>query len=356
MPEESYFNSDDYQREVATEYEKRIASFSAAEVASVLDYLGFSDIDPESVRLATGGNIHATYMTPEFVIKLNQDQSAPSFFANKIISDRLHDKVPVVNVLAYDNFEKTRFEALVMERARGTVLQHDIFEMQDADQQELFQQVLRVVQQLSQISYPDFGPVNEPDKSYPSYGAYLSFGFQKQIAQIREAKLAEETAIQQFEQYFLDRAGLFDDDKSVFVHTDLHMGNLMHDGSELTAVIDFDHSRRAPVMLELATLLSFLGDPQQFVEGRPEFARYKGQKFLHLVPVLRQELPELFDDPNLLKKLNLISLTASVNFLADNWSEKANAELVRSTLASGLPDSVEEHEQTLYGRTLRMVR
>jgi len=92
MSEESYFDSDEYQREIAAGYGERIASFSAAEVAQTLDVLGFSGVDPESIKLATGGNIHATYFTPELVIKLNQNQNEPSFFANKFIDQTFYGR------------------------------------------------------------------------------------------------------------------------------------------------------------------------------------------------------------------------------------------------------------------------
>lgn len=356
MADQSYFNSDEYQREIATGYATRIAAFPADEVARVLATLGFSNINPDSIVVATGGNIHATYLTPELVIKLNQDRAGSNYFANKYISDRLGDTAPIVQVLAYDNFEKTNFEALVMERTPGKVLQHDIFEMGETDLREVFRQVLEVVRQLSKITFDEFGeffPANESELSFPTYGALLREGFLGHIATIRQKQLVAEPDIRRVEQFVVDRLSLFDNDRPVFVHTDLHMGNIMHDRSKLTAIIDFDHARKAPAMIELATLLSFLGDPQQFVEGRPEWIQYKGKSFLHLLPMLKGAVPELFEDPDLLKKLNLIYLTASIHLISENWSAKGNEVLMRDALENGLTDSATGLEQTFYGRTLK---
>lgn len=353
--EESYFDSDEYQREIAAGYGERIASFPVTEVSGVLGALGFLDVDPRSINLATGGNIHATYLTPELVIKLNQDRAGSNYFANKFISDRLGDTAPIVQVLAYDNFEKTNFEALVMARTPGKVLQHDIFTMSETNLREVFSQVLEVVGQLSKITFDKFGeffPANESELSFPTYGALLREGFLGHIATIRQKQLAAEPDIKRVEQFVLDRLSLFDKDRPVFVHTDLHMGNIMHDGNKLTAIIDFDHSQKAPAMVELATLLSFLGDPQQFVEGRPEWVQYKGKNFLHLLPILKGTVPELFQDPDLLKKLNLIYLTASTHLISENWSIKGNEVLMRDALENGLTDSDLGLSRTFYGRTL----
>ena len=257
-----------------------------------------------------------------------------------------------MHALAYDKFEQSNFEALVMERAPGKVLQHDIFEMTEADLQVLFKQILSVVRQLSQIPFSDFGPISQLDRSFPTFEQQFVDDFRGNLATIRRDQLANETDIARIESYVLDRVNVFQGERPVFVHTDLHMGNIMHDGTTLTSIIDFDHSHKAPAMMELTTLLSFIGAPQQFVEGRPEFAQYKGKQFLHLIPILKGELPALFADPNLIQKLNLLYLKADMSLISENWSAKGNATIMRDVLTNGLAETDDALSRTFYGRTL----
>lgn len=352
MNTEKYTDSDKYQQEIAAQYEQRVSEFPKEEVAGALRALGFADIEPSSLQEATAGNMHATYVTPDVVVKINQQKGYPDYLSNKIVSDRLADQAPVVKVLAYDFFEKTDYEVLVMERAEGTMLLDDIFYLEEATQKTLFRQVLDVVRKLNEIKFDDFGEINAPEKSYPTHAEFLAHNFRESVATIRRDQLADESDIQKIEQYFLDKVNILDDEKPVFVHTDLHMGNMLHDGDRLTAVLDFDYSLKAPQFTTLTSLLGFIGKPSQYVEGTKDFARFRGKNFHHLLPVLREELPELFTDPDLLQKLNLAYLEASVMWVADNWSADWNKEMIRDLLKNELPQSEEDLQGTHYGKVL----
>jgi len=352
MTEEKYTDSDKYQQEIAAQYKERVAKFSTKEAAEVLDALGFAGIDPDSLQEASAGNVHATYVGQDLVVKLNKDRDEVNYLPDKLASDRLGAEAPVVKVLAYDNFERTDFEALVMERAPGTMLLDDIFEMDSESQKQLFRQVLDVVKKLETIEFNDFGQINQPNENYSTFSEFLSTSFARNIETIRRDKLAIDEDIEQIEQYFMDRVNLFADEKSVFVHTDLHMGNILHDREKLTAVLDFDGALKAPAITALTSLLGFIGNPSQYVEGTKDFPKYKGKNFLNLLPVLRAELPELLKEPNLFQKLNLLYVESAVSWISQNWSSDWNKEMVRDLIKNELSETDLDLDRTFYGRTL----
>ncbi len=351
--EEKYTDSDKYQQEIAAQYKERVAKFSPKDAADVLAILGFPNVDADSLREATAGNVHATYVGTKLVIKLNQDRDEANFLPDKIVSDRLSKETPVVTVLAYDRFEQTHFEALVMERAPGVMLLDDIFEMDQPSQEVLFRQVLDVVKKLQTIEFEDFGQINEPEKTYATFTDFLRTSFERSIATIRKDALADEHDIQKIERYFLERVNMFNGAESVFVHTDLHMGNILHEGTKLTAVLDFDGALKAPAVAALTSILGFIGNPSQYVEGTKDFPKYKGKNFTHLLPTLKEELPDLLKDPLLVQKLNLLYLESGVNWVAQNWSTDWNKEMIRDLITNELPDTDEALERTFYGRTLK---
>ncbi|MFH1145994.1 MAG: hypothetical protein V1707_03475, partial [bacterium] len=146
---QKYVESDEYQNEIAQQYRERISKFSREQVLTVLEMLNIPNLPAiDEIDEAGAGNVNATYITKDLVVKLNQKKGHPDYLANKIVSDRFGTQLPVVNVLAYDDFEKTPFEVLVMERSKGAMFLDDIVEMSEQDREIIFQQVLDVINHL----------------------------------------------------------------------------------------------------------------------------------------------------------------------------------------------------------------
>ena len=114
-----YTESDKYQEEIQQQYKQRVVKFSPEEVIEVLRILDIPNLPTiDEIIEAKAGNVNATYITPNLVIKLNKNRQETDYLPNKIISDRFGNTEPVIKVLKYDNFEKTDFEVLVMEKSK----------------------------------------------------------------------------------------------------------------------------------------------------------------------------------------------------------------------------------------------
>ncbi len=347
---DTYTDSDEYQKEIAKEYEKRVLKYSTAEVSLILQKLGIT-VPASAITEAVVGNVNATYLAPEIVVKIHTNKSEPEYLANKVVSDALSSQYPVVRVRAYDFYEKTDYEVLVMERARGTLLLDDIFDLSATDLAHVFRQVLAVVRQMQTILFQDFGNVNSA-QSYPTYTAYLTDAFTENMKQVREQQLCDEGELRSVEEYFFKHVSVFDSETSVFVHDDLHTGNILHDGDRLTAVIDFDHPLRAPPLRVLCTLLGFIDNPSQFVEGTKDFPLYKGKNFYSLLPILKDELRDIVADPLLLRKLNILFIHNGIDLIAANWSKGLNEHIMRMIMDAELVQSDEGLVKTYYGLVL----
>jgi hypothetical protein len=171
----------------------------------------------------------------------------------------LSDTFPVVKVIAYDFFDKTTFEVLVMKKTKGIMLMDDIIEINEKSREIIFEQVLDVVCKLFEIKFEDFGWINSESKnSFSSYTAFLTNEFDDHVSKIKAEKLCSLENISKIEEYFRKHVTVFDKSEAVFIHTDTHMGNILHEGNKLTAIIDFDHSLKAPKVRSLLSLLGFI--------------------------------------------------------------------------------------------------
>lgn len=116
--------------------------------------------------------------------------------------------------------------------------------------------------------------------------------------------------------------------------------------------LDFDGSTKAPSVSSITTLIGFIHNPSQFVEWAKDFSKYKGKNFIHLLPMLINELPDIFSDQDLLRKLNILYIAENIMWIAGNWSADWNKETMNNILEQDLPNSNLQLKQTFFGRIL----
>lgn len=352
MDKQEYSKSEEYQNEIAEQYEKRVVKIDVDKVAEALEKLGINAPDITTIKEAVVGNMNATYLTDNLAIKINTKNDKARYFANKVASDELGNNWPIIKVIAYDFFDKTNYEVLVMERSRGQVLLEDIFDLNRESLEEIFQQALDTIKRLFQIEFDNFGSINESNESYPKYSDYLLSKFKQNASIIKEQKLANGSDMEKIEKYFLEYVGLFDKERSVYALTDVQMANMLHDGKKLTALIDFDYSLKAPKIRTVAAIIGFIGEPEQFVEGTKYYPRFKGKNFCYLLPILRKKFTEVFTDKDFLRKLNIIGIGEMVMWVAQNWSAEWNKQMIAGVLDRELAESEADLQRSYYGKIL----
>jgi len=348
-----YTESEEYQEEINKQYKQRVSKFTPNYVLEVLNLLKIQNLpNIDEIIEAESGNMNATYITPKLVIKLNKQNKYKNYLANKIVSDLLSRKYPVVKVIAYDFFEKTSFEVLVMEKAEWILLMDDIVEMTNKEREIIFEQLVDIICELFKISFKDFGPINsEKKESFDSYSSFLVKEFNEDVLKIKKEQLCPIEDITKIEKYFRKYVSIFDEGESVFIHTDIHMGNILHSGEKLTALLDFDYSLKAPKVQVLITLLWFIYYPQQFVEGTDDFSRFKWKNFLHLLKILKRRFPDIFNDPLLLRKLNILGIKEWIMWVSQNWSSDWNVEMIKNILENEITEN--NLEKSYYGKILQ---
>jgi hypothetical protein len=335
-------------KEIADQYKERIAVFTNEEVVDIAKNLGF-EISPDEIVEAEAGNVHATYITNDFVIKITKEKDK-GYLPNKVVSDTFPDD-PVVHVLTHDVFEKTPYEVLVMKKSPGVTLQEDILELPKKEIEKLFSQVLDVVNKCFEIKSGSFGFVTNPKQRFNSYKELQQSRFNGYIQKIREQKLAGEDDIKHIEAYFNQQVDILDGDEAVFLHRDLHMGNMLHVGDKLTAIIDWDSAIYGPRYATLQSILGFINQPSQFVEGTPRYKDFKDVDFKYLMPLLREKLPEVFADEKLLQKLNLVGIVEGLMWVSQNWSEDWNKEMISNLVNKETPEDLSNLKDSYYGQS-----
>lgn len=344
----SYTESDEYQQEISAQYKQRTASFERAEVVKVMSQIGL-DIKEEDVSLAETGNMNATFLTDEYVVKINKE-NGQHYLANTIVSEQLSG-LPVVNVLKYDNRDKTEYEVLVMKRTEGTLWQRTIVDQGQKTVEAIFRQIVEVVDKASALQSKCFGDIANADRF--SYADVLGGELNEYVRIIKEKKLANTEDIDRCEAYVKRHLPILQHETAVLVHGDLHMGNVLHLGDTLTAVIDWDGASYQPKFVALVSLLGLIDKPSQYVEGTPDYPSFKDVRFPYLLPILRSGLPDVFANANLVHKLNLVGVVSGLSWVSGDWSKEWNKEMMKNLVEKETPDDVAGLQDSYFGKLLR---
>lgn len=336
-----YEETPEYQAEIAEQYKERNLELTPSEVQDILSRLGF-EVSVEEITVAEAGNMNATFLAGRYVVKIAKNPEESKYVANVVVSEALPGS-KVARVLKHDTYEKTDYEVLVMERVAGKMWQTQMPEMSEEQNKQLFGKVLDVVNEMRTIRFTEkFGEVSEivadEDKNGSnSFSEHLEVRLDSYLAKLREVEYVDQEALDRITTYIRSNLNLFDADSASFVHTDLHMGNVMQDSGELTAVIDFDSVQSRPAYTALISLIGLIDNPAQFVEGTTNFEAYKGKKFEYLYPVLKEKLGDILQDSNLGLKLNVLGMIEGLTWASGNWSKEWTKQLIKNLDEKEIP-------------------
>ncbi len=347
-------NEDKYNQEIAKQYKKRNLKLSAGEVLEIIKPLGF-DIEENDIVEAPTGNMNATFLTSDIVIKIRNDKTEQKFLANKIVSEKFYPKLPVVNVLSYDYFEKTSYEALIMQLAIGELLLEGFLKMSIEEQKSIFGQMLQIQKEMFALTFPSFGEIKQRE-TFETFAQYIKNQFNNYVKIIKEKSLCEDVEIEKIVDYFLSRLKVFENDReAILVHTDLHIGNVIYQNDKITCLIDFDSAVKGPRWFSLVTILASINNPSQFVEGTKYFKDFENKKFPFLYEALKAKMGDVLADKNLVQKLNLAGIVEGLKWVSEDWSVEWNKMQIKNLLKNELAETSEALEKSYYGKIFKEI-
>ena len=348
-----YSQTKEYREQISNEYKERKEVFTAEEVSKALKRLHV-DIEPEELSQAISGNISATFFASDIVVKVSRIQDGIArFYANKQVSEL--DPSPLIpRVFAYDFFDVTDFEIIVLEKKSGSVLIDDFISLKRDVQKKLYTEMAQFASLLAGYHNNSFGHLAHSETTYGTFGRMITTDFCNHIEAIEALRLVPEEQLEAIERYFFKYVHVFENEAPSFIHIDFHPGNVLYEGEHITSVFDFDTSVYGPQCLLLNPLIGFALQPNQLVEGSHLYESYKDANFQFLLPILRKELPRLFDDPTLLRKLNLLGIEVGLKWVAQDWSDEWAKEVIAGILSHEIPRDDAELEESYYGKALTL--
>lgn len=149
----------------------------------------------------------------------------------------------------------------------------------------------------------------------------------KAIGALRRSPSADHELLDLIERAVSERAALFDSfDTTHLVHGDLTFENILWDGRQITALLDFEWCRGGPPELDIDSIARYCRYPFAHVPGDVAHQQ-RPDDYADVVSWLTADLPELFDDPHLDDRLVVIDIAFELHELLSHPDLGSRAEL-----------------------------
>lgn len=255
-------------------------------------------IDSSGLTLADGF-ANTVLLTPSHVIRLNEGRFPHAFAHEARVLAHLPESLPLPRVVAQGH-RQPGGEYLILERLPGQNLELVWVALSAKDHREIGGQLgshLRTLHELTPASWmenpwvEDVLAVGRWRDGYHMPPTTIPHA----VASAREARPDLDELLNRVAGFVEDRSSVFARSVNGFVHTDVHLRNILTSGSSITGLIDFEGSRIGAIDRELDQLVRFMLNSE--VPMETDYAPF--------IAGIRDTYPALLGHPDLIARLEI---------------------------------------------------
>lgn len=259
---------------------------------------------------ASGGQRNETWICAPYVVRLTHDPAAQLLAHEAHLLQHLSERIPVPAIIVHGS--DANGEWMIQEQVVGTPLAHVWGSLDEQRRHAAVSQLAEITQTLHQTAWETL-----PLQSLPTdwLTATLPTAIQQLAEQSKALENVDEALMNDVISHvqMLAHANLATGTWGL-IHGDLHFDNVLWDGKEIVALLDFEKACYAPLALELDLFLRYCAFPALFVTE--EFEHLTASRDYRQVPFwLREAYPQLFHTPMLREQLELYSLYYDLRLL-----------------------------------------
>lgn len=260
-------------------------------------------IDAPAYRTDSARN--EVWLVGPLVVRISGTPSSVRLAHERAVRELLPPDVVRPVVLAHGTSVFGQWE--VQRRIPGVTVARAWPTLNNAQRREL---IVAVARQLRSIHRVDASGLTSPfDRSDSLEAPHLLplDRLLRGVARLRSMDGLDHGVVRAVEDFVRRDGALVEHVPTGLVHGDFHLENVMVSGTEISAVLDFEFSHRGWPAQDLEILARFCAAPQVSV-ARDLAEQVRADDFRSVVTWMHEGHPELFEDPDLVARVNLCSL------------------------------------------------
>jgi len=271
-----------------------------------------ADLDAHAPLERASSVTNEVWLSPEFVIRVNR-QPNQRLRREAALGPLLPPSVNYPEVIAYGG--QLGADWLILRRHRGTVLSRTWPTMTIEERREATRQFARILSNLHQVPNPTDLPEIDTPQLIGGHGFNAVDPLLEALDRVNTLQHIDRMFVSQLRQLVLDTSSVIEPyDTTNLVHGDLHFENVLWDGTDITALLDFEWAHGAPADVDLDIFLRFCAYP--FLHVAEDYEHLTRTEDYAPIPYwLAQDYPELFSAPHLFERTQLYCIAYDVREL-----------------------------------------
>lgn len=254
------------------------------------------------------------WLTNDFAVRVNRDASM-RLYREAVLSQVLAPEVGYPPLIQHGG--EMGSDWLVMERCPGIPLSRAWPTMSEQQRRRAVSQFTKRLRAVHQTTCPHLsGLVDVPHLLDPApTGGQAVLKLLEGIERASTLPQVDAGIMQDATTLVESLAGALDPfDAETIVHGDLTFENLLWDGDNVTALLDFEYARPGPPDLDLDVLLRFVSLPHLHVAADYE-KQTRAEDYAEVPWWMAEDYPELFSNPRQFDRSRIYSLAWDVREL-----------------------------------------
>lgn len=254
------------------------------------------------------------WMTPDYVVRLNRDASL-RLHREAILSQVLPDEVGYPTLIQHGG--EVGSDWLVVKRLPGVPLSRAWPEMSRDERREAVRQIATRLRAVHETRCPRLDGLHDvPQLLDPApTGEEATRRLVSALEKAATMEHVDPTLMADAISLVKETADALDPfDSPTIVHGDLSFENILWDGTQVTALLDFEYARPGPPDLDLDVLLRFCAIPHLHVALDYEHLT-KAADYAEVPWWMAEDYPELFAHPRAFDRVRLYSMAWDVREL-----------------------------------------
>lgn len=279
---------------------------------------GLADILNDHPLVPAPSALNRVFFVGPYVLRLSPDPGTRRLEYEAALTAELPAEVRYPGVVAWGR--STAGEWLVSPRMTGEALSRAWPSMDLEARRDAVTQLGHILRRLHRVTPPMTaeGPLRAPFLHVDTLECPHQLPISRILQLIERARAlpnVDRGVLDGARDLAEDYAGAFSSAPDPFlVHGDPHFENVLWDGSNITAVVDYEWARAGPSDLDLDMILRFCADPAAHVAE--DYAAHTIDRDYQLVPTwLRAAYPQLFSHRQLPERLAIFNLSYDVRQL-----------------------------------------
>ncbi|HEX5447983.1 MAG TPA: aminoglycoside phosphotransferase family protein, partial [Candidatus Saccharimonadales bacterium] len=284
-------------------------SFSHQQIASLLKQHGLRG--DASVKRLEVGFTNEVYSAGDNIVKIYvREGSEPKLLTEAQLYRELSPRVLVPKLVAVDTSRQLINKPyMIYRKVPGRPLGHIWHTLNDVQRHRLINQICDQIKLITK---------HRPNPTWPdskNWRQVCEDSLFDNLKAVKSQKILTADKVAEVESFIAGNINVMDDQKPTFLFWDAHLDNFIVDSkAELAAVIDLEHTG----VFSLDYLLDIVRRMVRYPELNlaPDIEKFARKKdYVHLMDWFKEAWPELFDFPQLERRLDLYELDGILRHL-----------------------------------------